>query len=71
MMLVIRRVWTALILLVIFGVVLAGAPELWSTDAKAYLAFLVCAVWAPVAFVLTMAQQATGKSTLFNDEKGF
>ncbi|MEM8688778.1 MAG: hypothetical protein AAGF81_15705 [Pseudomonadota bacterium] len=71
MVMLIRRIWTAVILLVIFWVILAGAPEIWSTDARIYLAFLICAVWAPVAFVLTMVQQATGKSTLFKDESGF
>lgn len=71
MLLVIRRVWTALLLLVVFGVMLPRAAEFWSTDAPAYLAFLIGAVWAPVAFVLTMAQQATGRSSLFKDEQGF
>ncbi len=70
MVLLIRRVWTALFLLMIFWSVLAGAPEIWPADAKTYLAFLICAVWAPVAFVLTMAQQATGKSAPFKDDRG-
>ena len=67
MVLLIRRIWTASFLLLIFWVILAGAPDVWSADAKTYLAFLICAIWAPVAFVLTMAQQASGKSSLFKD----
>lgn len=46
----------------VVSAIMAGAPDIMSVDAQTYLAFLICAVWAPVAFILTMAQQATGKS---------
>lgn len=62
MVLLIRRIWTGSILVAIMAIVMAGAPSILSADAQTYLSFLVCAVWAPVAFLLTMLQQATGKS---------
>ena len=67
MVLLIRRVWTASFLLLIISVIMAGAPDVMAVDAQTYVAFLVGAVWAPVAFVLTMAQQATGKSAPIED----
>ncbi len=62
MVLLIRRVWTGITLVAVVSAIVAGAPNIMSVDAQTYLSFLICAVWAPVAFLLTMAQQATGKS---------
>ncbi len=63
MVLLIRRIWTGSLLIIIFGVFMSGAPDVYSADAETYLSFIVGAVWAPVAFLLTLAQQATGKAT--------
>ncbi len=57
-------------LVVIMAVLMAGAPSILSADPQIYLAFLVCAVWAPVAFILVMIQQATGKSAELGSEGG-
>lgn len=62
MVLLIRRIWTGTTLVVIMAVIMAGAPSILSADPHIYLAFLIGAVWAPVAFILVMIQQATGKS---------
>ncbi len=62
MVLLIRRIWTGSTLMVIMAVVMAGAPSILSADPQIYLPFLVFAVWAPVAFILVMVQQATGQS---------
>lgn len=67
MVLLIRRIWTASFLLLILAVIMAGGPDVMAVNAQTYLAFLLGAVWAPVAFVLTLAQQATGKSPPFED----
>ncbi len=62
MVLLIRRVWTGVTLVAVASAVMADAPNIMSVDAQTYLFFLICAIWAPVAFLLTMAQQMTGKS---------
>lgn len=49
-------------LIVVLAIVLAGAPIVLSADPHTYIAFIVCSIWAPVAFILLMLQQATGKS---------
>ena len=70
MVMLIRRVWTGSTLVVIMAVLMAGGPQILSADPQTYLAFLVCAVWAPVAFLLAMVQQATGKSSEIGSEGG-
>ncbi|MCP5080502.1 MAG: hypothetical protein GY948_02265 [Alphaproteobacteria bacterium] len=52
------------------SVIMAGAPSILSADPHIYLAFLVGAVWAPVAFILVMIQQATGKSAELGSNGG-
>ncbi len=52
------------------AVLMAGAPSILSADPQIYLAVLVCAVWAPVAFILVMIQQATGTSAELGSEGG-
>lgn len=64
MVLLIRRIWTGSILVVIMAVLMAGEPSILSADAQTYLSFIVGAIWAPVAFLLTMVQQATGKGVV-------
>ncbi len=70
MVLLIRRIWTGSMLVVIMAVLMAGAPSILSADPQIYLAVLVCAVWAPVAFILVMIQQATGTSAELGSEGG-
>ena len=66
----IRRIWTGTTLVVIMGILMAGAPTILSADPQIYLPFFVCVIWAPIAFILVMIQQATGKSNELGAEGG-